>query len=312
MREFAFQLLPDSRFVRHIAFTAKENVLTWMKERLPHSAYYSVALYQIPGAPSMSEKGFLGAELLFDIDVDHMKECRERMVRLCDQPDSPPLVPEDCLRMGLEKAFILKERLQHEFGISHVDVQFSGNRGFHVIAREDELLKLNNDERREILDYVMGAGLDLNLLFPRKRGYTRVPPSIEEPGWRGFLARFFYRNFSGEDPGIFFSRLEELVGTALTPADPQVTGDTSRLIRIPGSVNGKSGLTVARIPSVEKFSLQKYVPLEEPLIVRMLCDANDLFYPRRKYKRNIVYRVEPLIGVILVFRGAAQLLDLGV
>ncbi|MCE4617267.1 MAG: hypothetical protein F7C32_01610 [Desulfurococcales archaeon] len=310
-REFAFQLFPDARFVRHLSFTEKEQVLEWIRGHLPHSAYYSAGLYQIPSAPKMSEKGQLGAELLFDIDVDHMKECIGKEFRLCNTPDSPILVPEECLKIGLEKAVILKERLEKEFGIKWVFIHFSGNRGFHIVARHEDMLKLTSDERKEILDYVMGVGLDLDFLFPRKRGYKRIPPSVDEPGWRGFLARLFHSTNTDGSPS-FFEKLPQLIDAASVPADPQVTVDTSRLIRIPGSINGKSGLLVAAIEKPEKFDVKDYVPIKKPMLVKILCNINEVFDPGRMYKRNIVYRVEPFVGVSLVFRGAAKLLEIGV
>jgi len=50
--------------MRHIAFDKKKNLMHFLGERVPQHTYYSSAYYQIPDAPTMQEKNWMGAELI--------------------------------------------------------------------------------------------------------------------------------------------------------------------------------------------------------------------------------------------------------
>ena len=56
---------------RHRAFQSNTELLHYLQNRPPHSCFHSTAYYQRPSNRKMSEKGWLGADLIFDLDGDH-------------------------------------------------------------------------------------------------------------------------------------------------------------------------------------------------------------------------------------------------
>ncbi len=77
-REFAFQRFGGG-MVRHNAFKTLEELRRFVTEKAPRHIYHSAAYYERPGEEDMERKGWLGADLIFDIDGDHLdtEACRE-------------------------------------------------------------------------------------------------------------------------------------------------------------------------------------------------------------------------------------------
>ena len=104
------------------------------------------------GRPGLMErKGWLGADLVFDIDGDHLdtEACRESKV-----------VSLACLEDAKEEANKLIDVLTEELGLKPTKVVFSGNRGFHVHVVDEEVLALGQKERRELVNYLKAVGFD--------------------------------------------------------------------------------------------------------------------------------------------------------
>lgn len=152
-REWAFiqfdEKYPDDVVMRrHKAFWSTGELRDYFKATAPAHAYYSVALYERPDAPTMREKRWGGADLVFDIDADHLPR--------------RPLNYPDMLGMAKEEAQKILDMLLGDFGISeeYVEVVFSGGRGYHIHVRDPRVRGLGSAERREIVDYITGTGLD--------------------------------------------------------------------------------------------------------------------------------------------------------
>ncbi|WP_148678893.1 DNA primase small subunit PriS [Aeropyrum pernix] len=232
-REFAFQLFDGDVYVRHIGFDSMEELLSYMAREAPKNAYYSVARYSLPTARSMEEKGWLGSELMFDIDVDSLEGCGE-------------VLGDSCLSRGYKQAVRLVEALYRDFGVPST-LYFTGNRGFHVLADCGWCRRLGREERREIARYFTLEGLRLELIIPRpgRRGVRPAPPSPDDPGLRGWIARAALER--GVDLSAVHEAIEDLLDDVRVAIDVKVTQDISRLARIVGSLNGKAGLLVARL-----------------------------------------------------------------
>ena len=69
-REFAFLFFGGKGMVRHLGFEKREMFWNFLAERVPQHTYYSSAYYQHPDAAKMTEKTWMGAELIFDLDSD--------------------------------------------------------------------------------------------------------------------------------------------------------------------------------------------------------------------------------------------------
>ncbi len=299
-REFAFTLFGGQGMVRHLAFGSASELSSFLAERVPRNAYYSTAYYERPAAPEMGNKGWMGADLVFDLDADHMGRSGSW--------------EELLMEVRRETVRLVHEFLLGELGIpkDSLRVVFSGGRGFHVHVHEREYLRLGPDERREIVLYVKGKELD-----PKRILRGRLP-SPGETGWRGRLARALLRLLEGEKPeGVNGRRwralrrwlegeaeavlpdgsrirgkrgevLRELVMRAGSPemlrgreyvlqmaaemaaseygilaADEPVTTDIHRLIRLPYSLHGKSGFQVRPVPLGE---LEEFDPLSDAIV----------------------------------------------
>jgi DNA primase small subunit len=175
--------------------------------------------------------------------------------------------------------------LMDDFGIpeSEIEVGFSGNRGFHVVVYSDALRQLDQMARREIVMYLTCEGIDPSILdLPwkgrRTKGLRR--PSLEDPGWRGRIVRAVARqlarsgemagwledpDWSAAKPSYWRGLISKAIAEEKVRIDPVVTQDVHRLVRLPWSLNGKTGLAAARIPldRVEDFD-----PFEEAVVLK--------------------------------------------
>lgn len=239
-REFAFQLFESESYVRHISFDSFEALREYLTSNAPKHAYYSIALYQLPDAKSMEEKGWLGSELLIDIDVDHLSGCEELKV-------NAGIVDDRCLIEGFKAALRVKRMLERDLDINSW-IYFSGSRGFHIVGSCEYCLTLGREERAEIASYIAGVGLKLEYLIPaRTRRGAPLTPSTEDPGWRGYLGEALRERGVSDVLDVDEGYLSVLIEELRVPVDMQVTRDPSRLARIIGSINGKSSLLVLEV-----------------------------------------------------------------
>ena len=239
-REFAFQPFDIESYVRHLSFGSEADLRAYLRSRPPRQAYHSVAIYQLPEAPSMEEKGWLGSEILLDIDLDHYDFCQGVM-------------DDRCLERGFEEARKAAKIIRKATG-GRALIYFTGHRGFHVRVKCDDCLQLGKDERRELARFVRAEGLDLSLIFPRAGPYRPSKPSPQDPGWRGLIAELYGDAIEGDD------WLRSLRSARLgVDIDSMVTEDPSRLTRIPGTLNGKGALLVAPLCEGEAFKPGKWL-----------------------------------------------------
>src|SRR5512138_1285427 len=95
-REFGFMFFDKTFVQRHIGFSSNADLKRFLIQNVPSHAYYSSAYYRAPGAGTMEEKGWLGADLIFDLDADHipgaeklsysemLAKVKEKMIQLLD------------------------------------------------------------------------------------------------------------------------------------------------------------------------------------------------------------------------------------
>lgn len=188
-REWGFLLfrdLPKKVMRRHKSFGSRFELVDYIRGMTPLHAYYSTALYRHPGAPTMKEKGWLGADLIFDLDADHLKNAPNSYNEMLD------MVKKETLK--------LLEFLLSDFGFSetNVTVAFSGGRGYHIHVRDPRVLELGSGERREIVDYLTGRGLDIERFiykrpvegdFGVERALLLSVPPENARGWPGRINR---------------------------------------------------------------------------------------------------------------------------
>ncbi len=375
-REFGFLSFEGRAMFRHIAFDDALDLRRYIVENTPAHVYNSSAYYEAPEA-DMEWKGWLGADLVFDIDADHIdspckvdhdrwrcKSCGEEGVGKA--PDGCPRcgkatfeeenwLCDRCLDTAKYEAQKLLDFLIQDFGFSPTDgeleVNFSGNRGYHVHVRSPHIKGLNQLSRREIVDYIMGIGIN-----PRFQGFRSIrngTSTIAESGWRGRSVKALYDYITNTTPevikdlklggmattnllerrgeilGLLMKRhpssvlryidvksLDRLMDVAVkeqaSAIDTVVTTDIHRLIRVPGTLHGKTGW-LAQTVTIDE--LEDYDPLNQAIA---LTDGADEVYIRRAPRFRIgdeTYgpfeeeRVElPVAAVVfLLGRNAARL-----
>jgi len=190
-REFGFMFWTGGLMQRHLAFEAASALRTFLTARAPMHVYYSSAYYETPNAPTMDEKGWLGADLVFDLDADHIPGAQNM-----PYPKMLALVKEKIVH--LHDDFLVRD-----FGFDEgaMKIVFSGGRGYHIHVVDPRVWGLESHERREVVDYIIGTGLDASRIFRTSafdvaefRGHKRVKerivsPAPGAPGWAGKVAR---------------------------------------------------------------------------------------------------------------------------
>jgi DNA primase small subunit len=211
------------------------------------------------------------------------------------------------------------------FQEDQIHITFSGGRGYHAHVRTPDIMGLGSPERRELVDFITGSGLNIDWVFPYNRVATsqiatgngvrtniakdRLIPSEDSGGWKlmmrhalmdvvtdmcdGDIKQFKkeYPSIKGSQSPTLLKAQEELRKTRGTlfekntmavlsqstqnilikvmkedmaprlsgEVDEPVTADIKRLIRLPGSVHGKSGL---RVTPITRAQLTDFDPLQ--------------------------------------------------
>jgi DNA primase small subunit len=115
-REWMFIPFGGAPPIRHKGFSDMNAVRQFITERSMHSCFYSTAYWERPFEMKMSDKNWLGADLIFDLDGDHLPGVTDR--------DFPGMI-----QVIQEQAWSLwNDFLEPEFGFDekYLQVTFSG------------------------------------------------------------------------------------------------------------------------------------------------------------------------------------------
>ena len=156
-REWMFIPFGNSPPIRHKGFSDVESVRQFITQRPMHSCFYSTAYWHKPYELKMADKDWIGADLIFDLDGDHLPGVTDR--------DFPGMIS-----VIQEQAFTLwNDYLEPEFGFDekYLQVTFSGHRGFHLHYRDPSLFQLDSEARREMVSHIRGEGVDVKSSLSR-------------------------------------------------------------------------------------------------------------------------------------------------
>lgn len=321
----SFDQMPETIMYRHKAFGAPGEVRDYLVSMQPAHVYHSVAYYQYPDAPSMKEKNWRGADLIFDLDADHL-------------PNAPRSYA-DMLEMVKKESLRLLDFLTDDFGFSEdsITAVFSGGRGYHFHVEDKRILELESPQRREIVDYVAGRGIRAEFFYKKEfltgdsgtgtksfKEKTEIPSRyvLKNPdtGWSRRITEYiasYLEEEVGKEKKEQFRELKKIEGFGkkalsqleriatdpenlaefrktgrldfganisqdlilklidstieenrihlLNPAqvDEPVTADIKRLIRLPGSLHGGSGMRVVTLGLNE---IEKFDPLSDAVV----------------------------------------------
>ncbi|WP_135609602.1 DNA primase catalytic subunit PriS [Methanococcoides sp. AM1] len=351
----SFDEMPETVMRRHKSFGSRGEVEEYLAGMAPAHAYHSVAYYTYPSAPTMKEKQWQEADLIFDLDADHIPGAPNSYSEMLDH------VKKETLK--------LYDLLINDFGFNEDDIRavFSGGRGYHFHISDPRVRSLGSAERREIVDYISGRGLNVEKIFYKKAvsgdaGSENARMNMLSPetegGWGGRINRYLVSYLtdlaSKEDAEELFigfkgigkktaqkmidilrdetqvellrkGNMEALskvnkdiiqtlalqaVNDMSASVDEPVTGDIKRLIRLGGSLHGKSGM---RVTTLSISELEKFEPLtdavvfsDKPVKLKVIrpfavqMKGNDL------YVEEGTQELPEYAAVYLMCRGAAE------
>ncbi|MCX8172193.1 MAG: DNA primase catalytic subunit PriS [Archaeoglobaceae archaeon] len=289
-REFAFvpfEVLPDFFMLRHISFSSEEEFRSYVTNKVPAHVYYSSAYYENPAEEMMERKGWLGTDLIFDIDADHLPVKTNSVER--------------ALELAKREVRKLLQVLKLDFGIENIEIYFSGGRGYHVHVFDEDFLKLDSVERREIVDYLT---LNNPVLLQKKRILdTNIALRVTN-----YLRQ--RKNLNGKELVKALKNPEDVLKKFRIYIDSPVTADVKRLIRMPETLHGKTGLKVVKIEDLDSFEPFKHAIAfgDEKLKIRILKSVKiSLGGEKIKLTAGEVPELPEFLGIYLLCRGFATL-----
>ena len=152
MREWMLSPFGNNKPLRHKSFNSVNNLREFLVNRTPASVFYSTAYWNDPNQLKMSDKGWKGADLIFDLDGDHLPSI------------NPHNFPE-MLEIIREYAWNLwNDFLKPDFGFDekYLQVTFSGHRGYHLHYRDPNIFHLDSSARRELVNHIRGNSVDVD------------------------------------------------------------------------------------------------------------------------------------------------------
>ena len=312
-REFAYLLFKERFMVRHKRFEEIKTLRLVLSETVPSDVYHSCAYYENPDF-DMDKKGWLGADLVFDIDADHIPTTCDKIhdeftcvkcgfsgkgliPEVCPACEATKFEAktwpcELCIKSARDETAKLIDMLENDFGFSldELHVFFSGHRGYHVHVEDEAVRSLDAMARKEIVDYIIGLGIKLFEKKPKKTT-THTKFRLHDFGWnrrlktgmKAFLSNAtrddfvkigfkdqkkldiivakkdvlidrcldegYWDGFFGVGDGTWMRMAEYIRIQQSANIDTVVTTDIHRLIRMNGTLHGKTGLKKVEFPA---------------------------------------------------------------
>lgn len=343
-REFGYTHFGGG-MIRHLSYGDIGVFRALLVKEAPAGVYCSNSYYRDPSA-EMDVKGWIKADLIFDIDADLLKlPCKKvHDVWLCKQCGRkefgmrPEVCPECksnkilefswacqlCLQGSKAETLRLIDFLKGDFGISEskIRVYFSGNAGYHLEVLDDSMETLDQHGRAEISDYLTAQGA---MTAP----YNTLRLSPSDPGWRGKVARYI-RDLPPKTPPFrtneFPRRLLEMtkdfdsgemskfiqlaIRANAVRLDAMVTTDIHRIFRMPETLNQKTGL-VKRECELDSFDpMIQAIALpdskEDVEIIADICPKIELGGNSYGPYRNERAKLPLYAAVYLIAKGGAK------
>jgi DNA primase small subunit len=272
-REFAaFPFATETFMRRHATLRTPAEFHEFLAREVPRHVYYSSAYYRRPAEPTMSAKEWLGADLIFDLDSDHL-----RGADALDYAGQLALVKRRLVQL-------VDDFLFGDFGVdpAMTSLVFSGGRGYHVHVRSEGFVSLSSPERRELVDYVLGTGVESMRAVESRRESIElatedagpvegarsasaglpqarylVPP--DAPGWSGRTTRAILEVLRRWEETGRVAAAKEMVGYGVPPA--KARSWAKLLVDEGGAAKIRSNLTLEVFPKgVPTEFLEAIVP----------------------------------------------------
>jgi DNA primase small subunit len=280
---------PGTTMVRHKSLLDLGALEDFLERERPRHVYFSAGRYESPSASSMSEKTWRSSDLIFDLDADHLpsvtlgedsyaqmlEKCKDALVRLLDfldrdfgfedmtvafsggrgyhvhvRDDGVQNLDRESRReivdyvrgIGLDPDTLQRTEMRGNVTARVIPTEGGWGRRVHqrLLSFIDELESLDDEAAVDRLQDLEGIGEGrANTIY----GAIRENRAAIEAG-----------NLEAGGVGIrtlVKTLVHETVADENAPIDEPVTTDTNRLIRLPGTLHGGSGLAVQRLDREE-------------------------------------------------------------
>ncbi|MCP4647931.1 MAG: DNA primase catalytic subunit PriS [bacterium] len=318
---------------RHMGFKTDGALKNYLVQEAPLYISHSIAYYKFPESTPMERKEWMGGDLIFDLDV------HAGMFLTAEEIEQ---VKEDAIK--------LEQILVEDFGVDEKELLrvFSGGRGFHIHVKSPRFRYLGGDERRQLSDYVSGVGLSFDKLFEKPDENKRIiGPKDSDWGYRGRFCKIvqkileddpsrIHRRLRGEeekkklvsgtkdgnwsrstlDNKTLRERLQKIIEDEMklesVDVDTGVTIDTKRLIRVPDTLHGSTGLMAKKLDRIEGFEPYRDALAfgEEPMKIRAKQDLPEQEFANstmEKIGKEEEKEVPKSYGIYLILKDAATL-----
>ncbi|MDR0797219.1 MAG: hypothetical protein LBE70_00650 [Nitrososphaerota archaeon] len=378
-REFAYLLFKERFMVRHKRLENIQDFQKILARTVPSDVYHSCAYYENPDL-EMDKKCWIGSDLVFDIDADHIptlcgKIHDEWACQKCGfngkgvTPAECPICGSDkfstktwvcdfCIESTRVETAKLIDMLTKDFGFADNELRvfFSGHRGYHVHVEVDAVRSLDALSRKEIVDYVTGLGLSIFDKYEKKnhaKGKKQTDGtkkfSLYDYGWNRRLKvgmRKFLTNVTAENLKNFglknnnlFKNKDAILSRAIAGGrwdvisgvsvatwlklaeqvkilesaniDTVVTTDIHRLIRMNGTLHGKTGFLKVEFPVCQ---LDTFDPLTQAIAFKkgttkvLVSDVPEFRLGEATWGpyKNVKVVLPTAAAIMLILKGRAE------
>lgn len=279
-REFGTGTLETKIKVRHKSFSSQRDLNNFLKREVPFYISYSAAYYEFPENQPMSEKKWRGADLVFDLDTDMKMLSAEKLEAVKEET-------QNLLDFLLTDFGFPKEEIEINFSGGkgyHIKVFSESVKKLGGIERRS-IVDYVSGSGLSLKDFL---SLEAEGGHPIVRG-----PREGEAGWRGrvygvmmdllsssveelqelpgigpkkaqwlfdnrerfrkALSRGSWGDFAESSQALIQRVLKKYAVKMAQDIDGSVTIDTTRLIRLPDTLHGGSGLVAKRVANLDSF-----------------------------------------------------------
>jgi DNA primase small subunit len=288
---------PGETYVRHKSLLDLGELSGFLARERPRHVYFSAGHYRKPSASTMSGKSWRSSDLIFDLDADHLPsadpddsyaemlaKCKDALFRLLDfleddfafedltvvfsggrgyhvhvrdegiqhlERDARREVVDYVRGIGLDPDSLIRTEMRGSVTARVLPTDGGWGRRVHreLIAFVDELEELDEAtalDRLQELDGI-GEGRARTIYGAVQRNRAAIENGNMEAGGVGIRT-------------LADSLVGDVVASDNAPIDEPVTTDTNRLIRLPGSIHGGSGLAVRRL---DRDEIEAFDPLTD-------------------------------------------------
>jgi len=324
---------------RHLAFLSDTELNAFLSAEAPLYISHSVAYYEFPDATPMERKNWLGAELVFDLDAENtdaetMKGMKKDLLRLIEILKDDFGARDYLINYSGNRGYHLHVRDKGFLSMLSDDrkkiIEYIKGEGFDYAKMFSSFKKRMKDELLDEGNKGMVPGprpgdagsagrfaktaLEVARNDPLQLSRRLKDPSNLEQFVKGLLAGDWGRGHGLKEIDLM-ERLK-LVGDATklrsVNIDAGVTQDISKLIRMPGSIHGSTGLE-AKI--LKESEIEGFDPASDPVVFPdekvMILLKEDVSIRLKetslKAKKGQKAKVPAYMGAYLCLKGKASL-----